>query len=158
MEADGFTNFIHTNYFGKKRYQVLCIVWALAAVFILCYGHVLAVSSYPILGAIVAGIGRTQVGWVLHHAGHVGVFGVKKIDDVIMKFCHFLVGTSSVFWNKKHNRHHASTNVSGVDTDVDTSPLFAWDSIEANKCPSCLLKIQHLLFFPIMATGLVYYL
>jgi fatty acid desaturase len=30
-------------------------------------------------------------------------------------------------WKNKHNTHHASTNVSGHDPDIDTAPVLLWD-------------------------------
>lgn len=34
-------------------------------------------------------------------------------------------------WKNKHNTHHASTNVSGEDPDIDTAPFLLWDELAA---------------------------
>lgn len=42
-------------------------------------------------------------------------------------------------------------NKIGVDGDLNTTPLFAWDQTLAKKCPSWALKIQHVAFIPFLA-------
>src|SRR2546423_871360 len=56
------------------------------------------------------------------------------------------MGGSAVWWNGRHNRHHAKPNHKGWDLDIRTLPLFAWDKEQATKAPRWLIRYQVGLF------------
>jgi hypothetical protein len=92
--------------------------------------------------------------------GHVAVSGKRSIDFLLQTFFEgFLKGGSvstaelphfklmrrfdvlsvcvcyqARWWRNRHNKHHAQPNRIGVDGDLATAPLFAWDQKLAKKC------------------------
>jgi len=62
----------------------------------------------------------------------------------------FCKGGSARWWRNRHNKHHAMPNMIGQDGDLNTTPFFAWDPVLAQKVPTPLLKVQHLLFLPML--------
>jgi len=74
---------------------------------------------------ILLGTAQIQSGWSQHDYGHFSVFGGYKTNK---KMHHFLVGflkgASSSWWQHRHNRHHAKTNVIKKDPDIHNWPIF----------------------------------
>ena len=60
-------------------------------------------------------------------------------------------GGSNRWWRSRHNKHHAMPNSIEYDGDLRTTPFFAWDETLVKKVPTFLLRIQHLLFIPMLA-------
>ena len=127
-------------------------VWASVICGITIAGYTLMSCGHPILGGIVVGIGWTHCGFVQHHAAHLAMSGKPKYDFVIAAlFESVLKGGSNRWWRSRHNKHHAMSNSIEHDGDLRTTPFFAWDEILVKKVPTSLLRIQHLLFIPMLA-------
>lgn len=144
----------HFEPVGMRRwYNFLYVVWALAVIAFVVGGAAIATLwNCPVLGGCLAGIGWAHCGFVQHHAGHVAVTGRRSYDFLIQTFFGCLVeGGSSRWWRYRHNSHHAMPNKIGVDGDLRTTPLLAWDQVLAKKCPSWALRIQQYTFFPVLA-------
>jgi linoleoyl-CoA desaturase len=75
--------------------------------------------------AISVGLAMAGVGFsVMHDANHGGYSKSPRVNR-IMSFTLDLVGASSAIWRQKHNvMHHTYTNVSGLDSDIESgSPM-----------------------------------
>lgn len=82
-------------------------------------GPLLAV---PLAALLVVGLVATGTG-VMHDANH-GAFGRPRALNKTLAFTADALGASSWFWRHKHNGlHHGSTNVVGVDTDIEQMPF-----------------------------------
>jgi fatty acid desaturase len=126
-------------------------IWASIIFGITLLGYFCLKYGYPILGGIIVGIGWTHCGFVQHHAGHLSITGKPEYDFVIASFFEsVLKGGSNRWWRSRHNKHHAMTNSIEYDGDLRTTPFFAWDDILVKKVPTFLLRIQHLLFIPML--------
>jgi len=101
---------------------VVVVAWFAASWGALVLGHptgwqaaLLAVS----LGLAWAGIGFD----VMHDANH-GASTSSPAWNRALAFSSDLIGGSGVIWRHKHNvLHHGSTNVEGVDADIDAGGL-----------------------------------
>lgn len=82
-----------------------------------------------VIGAILLGIGLFQLGWISHDLSHKQVITDHRLLQPVIHFYGNIIGGYSYdWWRKKHNQmHHPSTNVIGIDEDIDTMPLIAWD-------------------------------
>lgn len=70
--------------------------------------------------AVVCGLFMAGIGFAVQHDANHGSYSKNKKVNSIMGFSLDLLGASSYVWRMKHNRiHHAYTNVSGVDDDLD---------------------------------------
>ena len=134
-----------------KPQIVQFLLWALGVFSITLSGFLLLKCGYPIIGGIVAGIGWANCGFVQHHAGHLAFTGKPQIDWLMQSFFECIMkGGSARWWRNRHNKHHAMPNSIEHDGDLRTTPFFAWDDILVKKIPTCLLKIQHILFIPFL--------
>jgi fatty acid desaturase len=128
------------------------LTWITLTVSSLGLGILLAHHHWIVLGATVTGLAWAHCGFVQHHAGHLGITGIRSIDLTIQEFFEaFLKGGSGRWWRSRHNKHHALPNVIGRDGDLRTVPFFAWDDVLVKKVPKCLRPVQHLIFLPILA-------
>lgn len=74
---------------------------------------------WALMGLGVVGIGTS----VMHDANH-GTYSAKKNVNSAMAYILEMIGGYSVTWKIQHNiLHHTYTNVSGLDEDIDTTPL-----------------------------------
>ena len=127
------------------------LLWGTIVTFITYLGFIIQMYQYPILGGIITGLGWAQCGFVQHHAGHLGFTGNPNIDHRIQDFFEgFLKGGSASWWRNRHNKHHAMPNSIGYDGDLRTTPFFAWDDVLVKKVPTFLLRIQHIMVFPML--------
>ena len=128
------------------------IIWGFVVFIITIAGFYLQMLGYPLYGGIVTGIGWTHCGFVQHHAGHLGFTGNPKRDHLVQDlFEGLLKGGSGSWWRNRHNKHHAMPNSIGYDGDLRTTPFFAWDDVLVKKVPTCLLRVQHIMIFPMLA-------
>jgi fatty acid desaturase len=75
--------------------------------------------------AILLGVAQIQAGWLQHDFGHLAVFKSMKLNYIGHLITIVLLkGASSLWWKTRHNRHHAKTNVIGLDPDIANDPLF----------------------------------
>jgi linoleoyl-CoA desaturase len=56
---------------------------------------------------------------VMHDANHRAFFSGSDRANAVVGYASDLLGVSSVLWRIKHDIHHASPNVQGVDPDID---------------------------------------
>jgi linoleoyl-CoA desaturase len=56
---------------------------------------------------------------VMHDANHRAFFSGSNRANAVVGYASDLLGVSSVLWRIKHDIHHASPNVQGVDPDID---------------------------------------
>jgi linoleoyl-CoA desaturase len=96
----------------------------------------LAVTSYTvlvfmpvvlpvrILAALVLVLAVVAIGTgVMHDANH-GALGRSRRINHLVGYSSDLLEASSWIWRYKHNRlHHANTNVTGKDSDIDQAPF-----------------------------------
>ena len=127
------------------------IIWGSVVCGITLLGLYIQMLGYPIWGGIITGIGWTHCGFVQHHAGHIGFTGNTKVDHFTQDlFEGLLKGGSGSWWRNRHNKHHAMPNSIGYDGDLRTTPFFAWDDVLVKKVPTGLLRVQHILVFPML--------
>lgn len=128
------------------------ILWGLVTFILTITGGFFQMRGYPIIGGLIIGFSWAHCGFVQHHLGHLGFTGLSSIDYTIQGFFEgILKGGSPSWWRNRHNKHHAMPNMIGYDGDLRTTPFFAWDEILVKKIPTYILKIQHLLFIPMLA-------
>jgi len=153
MAHTGFSQAIRDKYFGKAIYQVGFAIWAASTIGLIWLAMYLARDQQrPVLGGCVLGLAWAHCGFLQHHCGHVAVSGKRSIDFLLQTFFEgFLKGGSARWWRNRHNKHHAQPNRIGVDGDLATTPLFAWDQKLAKKCFSWSLAIQQYTFLPFLA-------
>lgn len=103
-------------------------------------------------GALLAFI-YTQIGFVMHDAGHRQVFRSPAANDRLGIVCaNLLIGLSFDWWCDKHNRHHTHPNQEDHDPDIDF-PVVAFSEEQALAKPkpwSWLVRYQAFLFFPLL--------
>ena len=137
------------GYFNTK-YKFF-IIWALVVFLSTIASYYLMYLGYPVVGGVMVGISWTHCGFIQHHSGHLGFSGNNKLDILIQTFYEGLLkGGSARWWRNRHNKHHAMPNSIEHDGDLRTTPFFAWDPVLIRKVPTYLLRIQHLIFIPIM--------
>ena len=137
------------GYFNTK-YKFF-IIWALVVFLSTLSSYYLMYLGYPVVGGVMVGISWAQCGFIQHHSGHLGFSGNNKLDILIQTFYEGLLkGGSARWWRNRHNKHHAMPNSIEHDGDLRTTPFFAWDSVLIRQVPTYLLRVQHIIFIPIM--------
>jgi linoleoyl-CoA desaturase len=77
-----------------------------------------------VLSAVVFAFAAVAVATCVMHDGNHGAFSRSKRVNRMAGSTLDLLGGSSWMWRVKHHTlHHASTNVVGVDTDIDQAPF-----------------------------------
>jgi fatty acid desaturase len=143
------TKWIQKGLYKGGEYKF--IIWASVIFCITITGAIIQAFGFPIIGGIITGIGWAHCGFVQHHAGHRAFTGKPEIDYVVQGiFEGILKGGSGKWWRNRHNKHHAMPNAIGYDGDLRTTPFFAWDEVLIKKVPTILLRVQHILFIPLL--------
>ncbi|KAI8967435.1 delta-6 fatty acid desaturase [Mycotypha africana] len=90
-------------------------------------------SNWAVLAsAVIVGLFWQQCGWLAHDYAHYQVIKDPIVNDLfLVTFGNLVQGFSLSWWKNKHNTHHAATNVSGEDPDIDTAPILLWDEFAA---------------------------
>ncbi len=128
------------------------VIWGFVVFVITILGLYLQMLGFPVYGGIITGVGWTHCVFVQHHAGHLGFTGDPKKDHLVQDlFEGLLKGGSGSWWRNRHNKHHAMPNSIGYDGDLRTTPFFAWDDVLVKKVPTPLLRVQHIMVFPMLA-------
>jgi len=106
-------------------------------------GVQLAWNGWYWSGMMLLGITSGRCGWIQHEANHNSVTGIMAIDKIIGSFF-FSVGEagSATWWRSSHNRHHASPQHLGYDSDLNTLPAMAFDAVTARLGRPGWLKFQ----------------
>ncbi|CAN0306112.1 unnamed protein product, partial [Phaeothamnion confervicola] len=109
-------------------------------------------KTHPVLATLVLGFGNTTGGWLAHDYVH----GRGKWCATMRNFGAIFCGLSSKWWSEKHNKHHAFTNVVGVDEDIMVEPLlYLWPPSQDREMP--YRGLQHIYWpLPFSLTFLVW--
>jgi fatty acid desaturase len=94
----------------------------------------------------------TQLGFIVHDAGHQEIFNGPVGNEVLgLVHSNLLLGFSYSWWLWKHNHHHCSPNHVTADPDVDLLPFaFTKDQVAGKRGLARLsVKYQHFSFFPL---------
>jgi fatty acid desaturase 2 (delta-6 desaturase) len=115
----------------------------LEILFMTIFGYWLVGRGWYWTGMSILGITSGRCGWIQHEANHNSLTGVMKIDKLIGSFF-FAVGEagSATWWISSHNRHHASPQHLGYDSDLNTLPAMAFDAITARMGKPKWLQFQ----------------
>jgi len=107
------------------------------------FGYWLVHCGWYWTGMILLGITSGRCGWLQHEANHNSFTCVPKIDKIFGSFF-FAVGEagSATWWISSHNRHHASPQHLGYDSDLNTLPAMAFDAITARMGKPKWLQFQ----------------
>ncbi|MFN3202738.1 MAG: fatty acid desaturase family protein [Bradymonadia bacterium] len=74
--------------------------------------------------AVICGLVMAGIGFAVQHDANHGAYSKKKWVNRLVSCSLDILGASSYLWQTKHNRiHHAYTNVSHVDDDLDVGKL-----------------------------------
>lgn len=106
-------------------------------------GYTLVGYGWYWTGMILLGITSGRCGWLQHEANHNSFTSIPKIDKIIGSFF-FAIGEagSATWWISSHNRHHASPQHLGYDSDLNTLPAMAFDAITARMGKPAWLRFQ----------------
>lgn len=118
----------------RGGYYAMRIPASVAALAGLAVTAVLVGNSWWNL-AVAAGLAfvLVQIGFIGHDAGHRQVWGYRRGNDVIgLVLANLLNGFSFHWWQSKHTRHHAHTNLEGKDPDIAAGAL-VFTSDQARK-------------------------
>jgi len=109
-------------------------------------------QTHPILATLWLSMVTATAGWLAHDYVH----GRGKWCNFMRPFGNLSGGLSPKWWSNKHNKHHAETNVMGVDEDMMVDPaLWLWAPDPKNDAP--WRKYQHLYYYlPYMLTLLIW--
>jgi fatty acid desaturase len=102
--------------------QIVGAVVALAA----CWtAFALVGDSWWQLGVAVAlAVVFTQVGFLVHDAGHRQIFTSRRANDRVgVPLANLVIGLSYRWWVREHNRHHAHPNQEGKDPGIGVGAL-----------------------------------
>lgn len=123
---------------------------AAAVALMVAYGSSVPVQAFN--GALLAFV-YTQIGFVMHDAGHRQVFRSPAANDRLGMVCaNLLIGLSFDWWCDKHNRHHTHPNQEDHDPDIDF-PVVAFSEKQALEKPrpwSWIVRYQAILFIPLL--------
>lgn len=125
---------------------------------LLLFGFYLVTQGYWFIGALFAGLGYQQLGWLGHDSCHHNLTKNRRLNIIAGYFFgNFLAGFSVNWWKNRHNTHHAITNVLDADPDVDNLPLFCWDEEDLNRVPDFsiakyIVSYQEYYFLPFTFT------
>jgi fatty acid desaturase len=85
-----------------------------------------------------------QIGFIGHDAGHRQVWAYRRGNDVIgLLLANLLNGFSFRWWQIKHTRHHAHTNLEGKDPDIAAGAL-VFTSGQARKRGRFGQRLSHI--------------
>ncbi len=112
-----------------------------AMVFVADTAWTLALSCLS-LGLAMAGIGFS----IQHDGGHTAYSQHRWLNQ-LMAYSLDLLGGSSYLWHWKHNIvHHSHTNITGLDMDIDLTPLARMSPEQARRSGH---RFQHLYIWPL---------
>lgn len=108
----------------RRLHRKACVITALACV---SYWSLVFAASGTLLRVVSAAalaLGVTAVATGIQHDANHGAFSRSRRVNRLVGCSLDLLGGSSWLWRFKHNvLHHGSTNVVGVDSDIDQAPL-----------------------------------
>jgi len=121
-------------------------------------GYYLVHKGFYWVGMLILGITSGRCGWMQHEANHHSVTGNIAVDKVIGSFFFsFGEAGSATWWTSSHNRHHASPQHVGFDSDLNTLPAMAFDIVTARLGKPGWLKFQAFTFEASVALVVLYW-
>jgi fatty acid desaturase len=95
-----------------------------------------------------------QAGLIMHDADHQQIF-FSQIKNKVVGFIagNMVIGLSSRLWTYRHDLHHQSPNIDGLDPDIEI-PLLAFtheQAIAKKGLAHFVTKYQAFLWFPLLA-------
>lgn len=110
---------------GRRRLQAKALgiaALAVASYSGLVFSPIAFLARVGLALALVVAIVAIGTG-VMHDANHGALSRSRRLNR-LAGYSSDIVGASSAAWRFKHNNlHHAHTNVTGLDTDIDQSPF-----------------------------------
>ena len=142
---------IEKGYFEPDYYHIFYRITEIYMMHLL--GYLLYISNsylYNIIGIFILGIASGRCGWLMHEAGHYSLTGSIHVDRGIQNIIYGIgCGMSSSWWRNQHNKHHSMPQKQGVDPDLNTLPLIAFNKQIINTNSKTLklwIKIQAYMF------------
>ena len=88
-----------------------------------------------VCGIVASTAGSMGVATIAHTASHYAASDRRWVNELLTYFGYpFFVGLSATYWRYKHlTIHHRSTNVIGVDEDINLAPWFAMSRSEVER-------------------------
>ncbi|OAD04353.1 hypothetical protein MUCCIDRAFT_37214 [Mucor lusitanicus CBS 277.49] len=128
LEKQGYFDASTGFYIYKVSTTLLVCIAGLAI--LKAWGRDSALAVF--IAAFLVGLFWQQCGWLAHDYAHYQVIKDPNVNNLfLVTFGNLVQGFSLSWWKNKHNTHHASTNVSGEDPDIDTAPILLWDEFAA---------------------------
>lgn len=140
---------------GKRR-SYYCVKICFNLALLVCGLALLAVTKNSWLQACDAAFLAfvfTQMGFIVHDAGHFQIFRARWKNDLVgILHANLALGFSYAGWVTTHNQHHAHPNQLGRDPDVDFSVLAFSKSqaLEKTGIRRWVVDRQAYLFFPML--------
>jgi len=106
----------------------------------------------PAVAAFLA-VTFTQVGFLVHDAGHREIFTSRRANSIIgIPLATLGIGLSYRWWVHDHNRHHAHPNEPGKDPGVDIGALAftTAQAAERGQLARFAYRYQAQFFFPLL--------
>ena len=100
----------------------------------------------------------TQIIFFSHDAAHRQIFKSNKANELTALVLGTLIGgVSLAWWNNKHNRHHATPNTIGKDSDIDSSIVHFYppESAPTSRLGLWLHQRQGIWFFPLLTVEML---
>jgi len=154
FEAEGLFEASPAYYVFKVVFNT-CLLFAAVAIVV-----GLPRPLAALFGSLTLAVFWQQCGWLSHDFLHHQVFENRTYNRYMgFLLGNFYQGFSVMWWQSKHNTHHAVPNMlEGVrdgDPDIQTLPILAWaDEILEHGftpgTPTFILKNQKVLYLPIL--------
>lgn len=107
------------GYYATKIPASVAVLVALAVIAV-----VLGNSWWNLTVAAGIAFVLAQIGFIGHDAGHRQIWARRRGNDIIgLILANLLNGFSFDWWQTKHTRHHAHTNLEGKDPDIAAGAL-----------------------------------
>ncbi len=108
--------------------------------------------------AAAFGIVLTQIIFYSHDAAHRQIFQSHKANEITALIMGTLIGgVSLAWWNNKHNKHHASPNTIGKDSDIAASVVHFYppDKLPRSRFRQFMHQHQGWWFFPLLSVEML---
>jgi len=110
-------------------------------------------SWWQLAVAVLLAFAFTQVGFLVHDAGHGQIFTSRRANSFIgVPLANLAIGLSYRWWVDEHNRHHIHPNQQGRDPGVEVGVL-AFTAAYAHgrgRFARFAYRYQAYLFFPLL--------
>jgi len=121
------------GYFAFDFWVVLEFLWKTIAVFGPYFYalHCIYEGKNPWFATFLSAWSLYYAGWVGHDFSHHQFMydetsKAARFSDWGAIFCGTIRGNGSLWWKRRHNTHHVSTNEVGNDPDIKTNPLLVF--------------------------------